>query len=282
MAATDSRRSTEAQLPQPRYRYRQIDKGQLHIYLYICIDTYYRCLYFQSGVRFSLPSPSPAGAVVVLSCVLAACLVRRTGGMASQRPARKWGATDAALVLAAAAIVPKWSRWLNERQTERKRVEGEDGEEEEWVLYRPTSGVHLAQGFGTTFGYLALLDLLVARRAVDQTSRFFILHTLANIAITIAATPDAVRSLTRPFHEPIGKMSILPVYLIAGLFTYHLSVFSNVPREECVRPYPLPEPGPYLLPEPCPYPIPSPNPIPSPSPSPSPSPRPSPNRNPSP
>ena len=64
----------------------------------------------------------------------------------------------------------------------------EDGEEEEWVLYRPTSGVHLAQGFGTTFGYLALLDLLVARRAVDQTSRFFILHTLANIAITIAAT----------------------------------------------------------------------------------------------
>ena len=94
--------------------------------------------------------------------------------MASQRPARKWGATDAALVLAAAAIVPKWSRWLNERQTERKRVEGEDGEEEEWVLYRPTSGVHLAQGFGTTFGYLALLDLLVARRAVDQTSRFFI------------------------------------------------------------------------------------------------------------
>ena len=164
--------------------------------------------------------------------------------MASQRPARKWGATDAALVLAAAAIVPKWSRWLNERQTERKRVEGEDGEEEEWVLYRPTSGVHLAQGFGTTFGYLALLDLLVARRAVDQTSRFFILHTLANIAITIAATPDAVRSLTRPFHEPIGKMSILPVYLIAGLFTYHLSVFSNVPREECVRPYPLPEPPP--------------------------------------
>ena len=155
--------------------------------------------------------------------------------MASQRPARKWGATDAALVLAAAAIVPKWSRWLNERQTERKRVEGEDGEEEEWVLYRPTSGVHLAQGFGTTFGYLALLDLLVARRAVDQTSRFFILHTLANIAITIAATPDAVRSLTRPFHEPIGKMSILPVYLIAGLFTYHLSVFSNVPRDEWVH-----------------------------------------------
>ena len=30
-------------------------------------------------------------------------------------------------------------------------------------------------------------------------------------------------------------MSILPVYLIAGLFTYHLSVFSNVPREEWVH-----------------------------------------------
>ena len=86
----------------------------------------------------------------------------------SGRQVSKWGATDAALVLAAAAIVPKWSRWLNERQTERKRVEGEDGEEEEWVLYRPTSYLHLAQGFGTTFGYLALLDLLVARRAVQH------------------------------------------------------------------------------------------------------------------
>ena len=97
------------------------------------------------------------------------CLVRqRRGGMSSQRPARRWGKTDAALVIAAAAIVPKWSRWLNERQTERKRVEGEDGEEAEWVLYRPTSALHLAQGFGTTFGYLALLDLLVARRVVQH------------------------------------------------------------------------------------------------------------------
>jgi len=146
-----------------------------------------------------------------------------------------WGAADAALVLAAAAIVPKWSRWLNEHQTQRRRVEGEGGEEEEWVLYRPTSCLHLAQGFGTTFGYLALLDLLVARRAGYPTSRFFILHTLANIAITIAATPDAARSLMRPLHEPVGKMSILPVYLIAGLFTYHLSVFPNVPREEWVH-----------------------------------------------
>ena len=94
---------------------------------------------------------------------------QRRGGMSSQMPARKrWGATDAALVIAAAAIVPKWSRWLNERQTERKRVKGEDGEEAEWVLYRPTSALHLAQGFGTTFGYLALLDLLVARRVVQH------------------------------------------------------------------------------------------------------------------
>ena len=163
--------------------------------------------------------------------------------MASQQPRRKWGAADVAVVLAAAAIVPQWSRWLNERQTQRRRVKGEDGEEEEWVLYRPTSLLHLAQGFGTTFGYLALLDLLVARRAIDETSRFFILHTLANVAITIAATPDAARSLLRPFHEPVGKMSILPVYLIAGLFTYHLSVFSNVPRNECdPRPKPRPTP----------------------------------------
>ena len=72
----------------------------------------------------------------------------------SGRQVSKWGATDAALVLAAAAIVPKWSRWLNERQTERKRVEGEDGEEEEWVLYRPTSYLHLAQASAQHSGTL--------------------------------------------------------------------------------------------------------------------------------
>ena len=38
-------------------------------------------------------------------------------------PTRKWGATDAAIALAAAAVVPAWSRWLNEQQTHRERVE---------------------------------------------------------------------------------------------------------------------------------------------------------------
>ena len=150
---------------------------------------------------------------------------------------RKWGAADAAIALAAAAIVPAWSRWLNEQQTHEQSVEGEDGAEETRVLYRPTTWRHLGQGFSTVFGYLALLDLLIARKAVDQTSRFFVLHTLANVAITVAAAPDAARSLSRPFNpsDAIGRMSILPVYLIAGLFTYHLSVFSNVPRDEWVH-----------------------------------------------
>ena len=149
---------------------------------------------------------------------------------------RKWGATDAAIALAAAAVVPAWSRWLNEQQ--RQVVETDEAGSEDkrcsTVLYRPTTLKHLAQGFGSVCGYLALLDLLIARKAVDQTSRFFILHTLANVAITVAATPDAARSLLRPYDptHAVGRMAILPVYLIAGLFTYHLSVFSDVPREE--------------------------------------------------
>lgn len=149
---------------------------------------------------------------------------------------RKWGATDAALILAAAAVVPAWARWLNERHKQRKKIVREDGEEDfEVDFYQPSSALNLAQGFGSCFVYLAALDALICRKAVDQTSRFFILHTLANIGITVAAAPDAYRSMTRPFKEPFGKMSILPVYLIASLFTYHLSVFSNVPKDEWVH-----------------------------------------------
>ena len=63
-----------------------------------------------------------------------------------------------------------WVVAIGKRQTERKRVEDEDGEEEEWVLYALPS--HIVPppraGFGTTFGYLALLDLLVAHRAVQH------------------------------------------------------------------------------------------------------------------
>eukprot|EP00966_Prymnesium_polylepis_P118879 2748007-Prymnesium_polylepis.1 len=89
----------------------------------------------------------------------------------------KWGARDAAVVLAAASIVPVWSRWLNEQQTVRQQLEdGDEGEgrsarngklapPKEWIFYRPTSAKHLAQGFGSTFAYLALLDVLVARKA---------------------------------------------------------------------------------------------------------------------
>lgn len=150
-------------------------------------------------------------------------------------PRRKWGATDAAIIVAAAAVVPAWARWLNERHSQKIKRKTEEGEVEETTYYKPSSGRDLAEGFGSCLGYLALLDLLVCRKAVDQTSRFFILHTLANLAITVAATPDAYRSLTRPFEEPFGKMSILPVYLIASLFTYHLSVFKDVPKDEWVH-----------------------------------------------
>ena len=145
------------------------------------------------------------------------------------------------MIAALASIVPAWTKWLNEQQVDEEKRDvaepkpGELAAPSTLVRYRPTSIKHLLQGFGTTFVYLALIDLLVARKAVDATSRFFILHTLANLAITISCAPDAFRSLSRPLDEPYGKMSILPVYLIAGLFAYHLSFFKNVPREEWVH-----------------------------------------------
>jgi hypothetical protein len=47
-----------------------------------------------------------------------------------------------------------WVVAIGKRQTERKRVEDEDGEEEEWVLYRPTSYLHLAQASAQHSGTL--------------------------------------------------------------------------------------------------------------------------------
>lgn len=91
-----------------------------------------------------------------------------------------------ASVAATASVVPLWSHWLNEQhqvvqkageketepypvgRTAEADVDGSPGNEKEWVLYKPTSAKNLAQGFGTTFAYLALLDALIARKAVDQ------------------------------------------------------------------------------------------------------------------
>lgn len=170
--------------------------------------------------------------------------------MGNAQTKAKWGAADAAIVVAMAAVVPAWSAWLNESQideppaelvaaAEREAAErGPGSSSNPWatfVRYRPTKPMHLLKGFGTSFAYLAALDLLVARKGVDDNARFFVLHALANLAITIAATPDAYKSLLRPLHEPYGRMSILPVYLIATLFAYHLTAFKKVPTDEWVH-----------------------------------------------
>ena len=162
----------------------------------------------------------------------------------TQSGQKKWGKTDLALIAAAAAIVPAWTHWLNETHAvthkedhvEAQHPVGGNGSTTEvaktdaapeWTLYKPTSVRNLVQGFGPTFAYLAVLDALIARKAVDQTSRFFILHTLANIAITISCTPDAARALLAPLDEPCGKMSILPVYIVVGLFAYHVTPIAS-------------------------------------------------------
>ena len=52
--------------------------------------------------------------------------------------------------------------------------------------------------------------------------------------------------LMAPLDDCRGKMSILPVYLIAGLFIYHLSMFKDVRRSalSCSATAPIDHPAP--------------------------------------
>lgn len=72
----------------------------------------------------------------------------------------------------------------------------------------------------------------MARRMIDSTSRYFMLHTLANAVITLSSASEMAQVLTDPIRCSLGKCNVLPTYMVPCLFTYHLSVFKNVPLEE--------------------------------------------------
>ena len=96
----------------------------------------------------------------------------------------------------------------------------------------PRSLRQVARNFAHCWVCCALLDVCFARRT---KARWFTLHALANAVITAMATPDLLKALREPKDSMEGKCSVVPATLIPSLFIYHLSAFSNVPKDEWVH-----------------------------------------------
>ena len=133
---------------------------------------------------------------------------------------------------ASVALVTRWDEWLNESHEHDEEHECNDGTKVRLGSCRPTGLGPLARGFASCIAYLSIIDIFLARRMRDDTSRYFLLHTLANLAISISSAKDMMSVLRDPLHNSLGKCNVLPTYMIPSLFAYHLSVFNNVPREE--------------------------------------------------
>ena len=141
-------------------------------------------------------------------------------------------ATGAGLA-ASAALVRPWDEWLTSHHEHDEEFEREDGRGTLTLgSCRPTTLGQLARGAGSCLAFLAACDALIARRARDDTARYFVLHTLANWVITVSSSGEMASVLGDPVNLSLGKCNLLPTYMTPCLFGYHLSVFKNVPAEE--------------------------------------------------
>ena len=136
-------------------------------------------------------------------------------------------------LLASAAIVKRWDEWLNSVHEHTEEFERDDGDGTVTIgSCRPRRASDVARGVLSCLAYLATIDVVIARRMKDDTSRYFLLHTFANAIISLSSAPEMMRVLMDPIGSSLGKCNVLPTYMIPCLFTYHLSVFKNVPLDE--------------------------------------------------
>ena len=130
-------------------------------------------------------------------------------------------------------LVEEWNRWLNSHHEHDEEYEKVDGSGTLKVgSCRPRRLSDLARGTLSCLAFLAACDLGVAHRMKDDTSRYFLLHTLANAVITLSSYKEMKAVLCDPIGSGVGACNVLPTYMIPCLFTYHLSAFRNVPLEE--------------------------------------------------
>ena len=136
-------------------------------------------------------------------------------------------------LIAIGVLTSRWDAWLNAVHEHKEEHESEDGRNTVVMgSCRPRTLGHLTRGALSCLAYLAAVDVLICRRMRDDTSRYFLLHTLANAVITASSVQDMLRVLRDPIGSSLGTCNVLPTYMIPCLFAYHLSVFKNVPLEE--------------------------------------------------
>jgi len=145
----------------------------------------------------------------------------------------KQAAAIAAGGFSLALLVRRWDEWLNASHDHNEEHEKADGS---GVLTigssRPQTADQLVRGAASCLAFLTSVDLLLARRMSDDTSRYFLLHTMANAVISLSSAREMFRVLRDPIGEALGTCNVLPTYMIPCLFIYHLSCFKNVPLEE--------------------------------------------------
>ena len=130
-------------------------------------------------------------------------------------------------------LTRRWDDWLQSHHEHDEEYLRKDGKGTlKLASSRPTRAAQIARGVLSCFAFLAAADVLVARKMRDDTSRYFLLHTLANAVITLSSFDDMRKVLTDPINEALGRVNILPTYMIPCLFSYHLTCFKNVPAEE--------------------------------------------------
>jgi hypothetical protein len=136
-------------------------------------------------------------------------------------------------VAASIALVKRWDEWLAAAHEHVEEHERADGRGNVMVRSsRPRRLAEVAKGVLSCWVFLAAVDILLARRMRDDTSRYFLLHTLANWVITVSSASDTLAVLQDPIGAALGACNMLPSYMMPCLFSYHLGVFRNVPREE--------------------------------------------------
>ena len=92
-------------------------------------------------------------------------------------------------------LVRERDTWLNSFHDHDEEQECADGSGGKLKVgsSRPLKLAHLARGVLSCLAFLASVDALVARRMKDNTSRYFLLHTLANAVITLSSAREMVR-----------------------------------------------------------------------------------------
>jgi len=145
-------------------------------------------------------------------------------------------AAGAVLLVGMYVLVRAWDAWLVDTHKHMRLypLKSDPLKFSEFESTRPQSLSNLACGFVPCLLFLGVCDLLIRNVVEQDSTRWFLLHVLANVVVSLSSAPDMFACLAYPLNASLGPISVLPVYMIATLFAYHLSAF-HVPRDEWVH-----------------------------------------------